>query len=98
MRFSGKRVLITGGSRGIGRATAIAFAKEGARVAINFVANKEAALKTIQAMPGAGHIAIKGNIASASVARRVMDTAVRELGGLDILVNNAGIYELHPVQ
>ena len=98
MHFSGKRILITGGSRGIGRATAIAFAKEGARVAINFARNREAARDTIQAMPGAGHIAIKGNIASPNVARRVMDTVVRELGGIDVLVNNAGIYELHPVQ
>lgn len=98
MLFSGKRVLITGGSRGIGRATAIAFAKEGARVAINFHRNREAARTAIQAMPGEGHLAIRGDIASPKVAQRVVEMAVRELGGLDVLVNNAGIYELHPIQ
>ncbi len=98
MKFSGKRILITGGSRGIGRATAIAFAREGACVAINFQANKEAAMQTIQAMEGFGHLAIKGNIANRQVAKNVVETAVRELGGIDVLINNAGIYALHAIE
>ena len=97
MDFTGKTVLITGGARGIGRAAAVAFAQRGARVAINFRNNKEAALETIEMLAGEGHLPIQANISQAGVVKQMADTVVREFGRLDILVNNAGIFEAHPI-
>ena len=62
MKFKNKVVLITGGSRGIGKATAIAFAKEGATVALNYRSNKEAALQTLAALEGTTHMEVQADI------------------------------------
>lgn len=97
MDFTGKRVLITGGSRGIGRAAAVAFARAGARVAINFHSNKEAAEETIKAMPGNGHFAVRADISKPDAVFRMVGAVAEELGGIDILVNNAGVFFPHPV-
>ena len=97
MNFQNKKVLITGGSRGIGRATAIAFAKQGAQVAINFANNREAAAETIQMLEGEGHLAIKADIGHERAAEMLVESVVKNLGGLDILVNNAGVYVSNPV-
>jgi 3-oxoacyl-[acyl-carrier protein] reductase len=97
MDFTGKKVLITGGSRGIGRATALAFAERGARVAINFHADSEAAAHTCEELPGEGHFAIKADVSKPEAARMLVETAVREFDGLDIVVNNAGIFWAHPI-
>ncbi len=97
MEFQDKTVLITGGSRGIGQATAIAFAEKGARVAINFRSNKDAALQTIEKMPGRGHLAVKADISHPDAVERMVDAVVKEFGQLDILINNAGIFEAHPL-
>lgn len=97
MDFTGRTVLITGGSRGIGRAAAIAFAEKGARVAISFRNNKKAALETMEMMEGAGHLPIQADISRPAVVQQMVDTVVREFGRLDILVNNAGIFEAHPI-
>lgn len=97
MDFQGKTVLITGGSRGIGRATAIAFAAKGARVAINFRQNKEAAYETCDLLEGEGHFAIKADIAKPSAVEGMVDRVIAEFQHLDILVNNAGIFEAHPI-
>lgn len=97
MNFKGKNVLITGGSRGIGKATAIAFAAAGARVAVNFRENNKAAAETIRALNGEGHFAIKADISHAPSVERLLDRVVKEFGRLDIVVNNAGIHEEHPV-
>ncbi|MDQ3396951.1 MAG: SDR family oxidoreductase [Deinococcota bacterium] len=94
MNFSGRRVLITGGARGIGRAVAQAFAARGAHVAISYLANHQAAQETLASLRGE-HIAIAGDIAQAEGAARVVEQAVSKLGGLDIVVNNAGIFERH---
>ena len=64
MDFTNKTVLITGGSRGIGKATAIAFAERGAQVAINFKQNSRAARETINQLEGNGHFAAKADIAN----------------------------------
>lgn len=95
--FTNKNVLITGGSRGIGRATAIAFAERGARVTINFVNSNEAATATMESLKGENHIAIKANVGNPKHVEYLVQKVVEELGSLDIVVNNAGIYAPHPV-
>lgn len=97
MDFSGKSVLITGGSRGIGRATALAFAKKGAKVAINFRSDTQAANETAEMMQGEDHICIKADISKPSAVDAMMEAVVGEFGKIDIVVNNAGIFTPHPV-
>lgn len=92
MNFQEKSVLITGGSRGIGKAIALAFAESGAQVAINFVNDNEEASKTIRQMPHSErHIAIKADIGVPSSAQQLVQSVVKEFGKLDILINNAGV-------
>ena len=97
MKFSGHNVLITGGSRGIGRATAHAFAAEGARVAINYVSNDKAAQQCIDSLPGDGHISIRKDVGNANEVKQLVDEALQAFGHLDVLVINAAIHEHHPV-
>jgi 3-oxoacyl-[acyl-carrier protein] reductase len=97
MDFSEKNVLITGGSRGIGKAAAMAFAERGARVAINFRNDSEAAGATCEALQGEGHFAIKADVASPVAARRMVEAVVNEFGRLHIVVNNAGVFRHHPL-
>ena len=101
MNFEGKRVLVTGASRGIGRAIAIAFAASGARVAVNFRSNDAFYSDTptpVPGMVGNGHILVQADVATADGSRTAVDKAVSGLNGLDIVVNNAGIYERHPAK
>jgi 3-oxoacyl-[acyl-carrier protein] reductase len=93
--FTGQGVLVTGASRGIGRAIAIRFAQHGARVAVHCHANKTAAEETCALLPGTGHIVLEADMADAEAVSRMVDDAVEGLGQLDVLVNNAGIYEAH---
>ena len=97
MDFTGKRVLITGGSRGIGKACAQAFAKRGAQVAINYRINKDAAQETLAGLAGSGHMLIQADIAQPGSVQTMFEVANREYGNLDIVVNNAGISQRHPV-
>lgn len=97
MKFDHKVVLITGGSRGIGRATAIAFAQEGASIALNYRANLEAATATLKQLEGRFHKLFQGDVGDATAVKEVVDTVVRHYGQIDILVNNAGIFEQHPI-
>jgi 3-oxoacyl-[acyl-carrier protein] reductase len=85
--LSGKRILITGGSSGIGAAVARAFAAQGAKIAIHFNAHESAARDLAREIGGA---AVGGDLSKRGVARRVVDEAAAALGGLDVLVNNAG--------
>ena len=95
MDFTGKRVLVTGGTRGIGRAVSLAFAARGARVAMSFLSNAEAARKTLGEMIGGPHTIVPADIADPLSVSRLVERAVEELGGLDILVNNAGGHREH---
>ena len=97
MDFIDKRVLITGGARGIGRAVAQAFAERGANIAIAYKSNHDAAKDMLASLEGDAHIAIAGDIAVPSFAKDLIDQTVQSLGGLDILVNNAGIFRAHPI-
>lgn len=95
--FNGKKVLITGGSRGIGKATAQAFAARGASIAINFRSDSQAASETIESLEGEGHFAIKADISRASAVEQLTEAVIGEFGRIDILINNAGIYLPHPI-
>lgn len=97
MRFDDKTVLITGASRGIGRAIAVQFAQRGAKVAVHYNRNREEADKTLAQLDGDGHFIVQADISDADAVRRMVDAVVGKMGGLDILVNNAGIYEDHAV-
>jgi NAD(P)-dependent dehydrogenase (short-subunit alcohol dehydrogenase family) len=97
MNFTGKHVLVTGGSRGIGRAIATAFAEAGARVAINYNTNYQAAADTMASLPGGPHFIVQGDIALPDSVRQMIDAAAGHFGCLDIVINNAGIFESHPL-
>jgi NAD(P)-dependent dehydrogenase (short-subunit alcohol dehydrogenase family) len=92
-RLAGRKALVTGGDSGIGRAAVIAFAREGADVAINYLPVEEPdAREVVQLVQAAGRkaVAIPGDIRDEGFCNRLVSDAARELGGLDILVNNAG--------
>ncbi|SDR51494.1 hypothetical protein SAMN05443245_6944 [Paraburkholderia fungorum] len=92
-RLAGRRALITGADSGIGRAVAIAFAREGADVALNYLPSEEAdAREVVGFVEEAGQkaIAIPGDISDEAFCRQLVDQSVKQLGGLDILVNVAG--------
>ena len=98
--LAGKRTLVTGGDSGIGRAVAVAFAKEGADVAIAYLSEQEDqdAQHTADLVKEAGHrcVTIRGDLAEEANCQRAVDQTVHELGGLDILVNNVATQQ--PVQ
>jgi len=98
MRLKGKRALITGASRGIGRGIAEVFADEGADVAVNFVSHPEKADEVVKALRAKGRkaIAVKADVARRADVEPMFDTVWKELGPLDILVNNAGIETIVP--
>lgn len=92
-RLTGRKALITGGDSGMGRAAAIAYAREGADVAINYLPAEEPDAKEVIELikkEGRKAIAIPGDIREETFCKRLVDEAVKGLGGLDILVNNAG--------
>jgi NAD(P)-dependent dehydrogenase (short-subunit alcohol dehydrogenase family) len=90
-RLAGKRAVITGGDSGIGRAVAIAFAREGADVLISYLAEDEDARETERLVKEAGRkaVLVPGDLQNPDHCRSVITKAVSELGGIDILVNNA---------
>ncbi|HYZ52938.1 MAG TPA: SDR family oxidoreductase [Streptosporangiaceae bacterium] len=94
---TGRAVLVTGASRGIGRATALAFAARGDRVAIHHRDSPALAAGVLAEMPGTGHAVVQADITDPEQARLMVDEAAKRLGGLDVLVNNAGIYTSHPI-
>jgi len=92
-RLAGRKALVTGGDSGIGRAAVIAFAREGADVAINYLPFEEAdAQEVVELIRAAGRkaIALPGDIRDEAFCKKLVADAVAGLGGLDILVNNAG--------
>ena len=91
--MSGKTAVVTGGSRGIGRAICLELARRGANVVFSYAGNTAAAAKTLEELKALGveARAIQGNVADPAAAKTLIDTAVKELGGIHILVNNAGI-------
>ncbi|GAA3170699.1 SDR family oxidoreductase [Blastococcus jejuensis] len=92
----GRAVLVTGGSRGIGRAIAHAFAERGDRVAVHWGSSADLARRVRDELPGAGHVLVQADMSDAQAVGEMVDRAAWDLGGLDVLVNNAGIFTAHP--
>ncbi|WP_298592392.1 3-oxoacyl-[acyl-carrier-protein] reductase [uncultured Mitsuokella sp.] len=93
MLLDGKAALVTGASRGIGRAVALRLAKEGAKVVVNYAGNEKAAEETKAAVEAAGSeaVCVRADVANADEVAALFDAAVKAFGTVDILVNNAGI-------
>jgi 3-oxoacyl-[acyl-carrier protein] reductase len=97
-QLDGRIALVTGGSRGIGRAAALALAKARADVAVNFrhrQGEAEAVCAEIQCV-GRRTLAVKADVSKAAEVARLVETVEKELGGIDILVNNASISRPQP--
>ena len=96
--LAGKIALVTGGSRGIGRACALALAQEGADVAVNFRERKDAAEEVCSLLERAGRRAlpVQADVSNSSEVSRMVKAVGQELGTIEILVNNAGIARRYP--
>ncbi|MDW5327377.1 SDR family oxidoreductase [Plantactinospora sp. KLBMP9567] len=90
--MTGRAVLVTGASRGIGRAVATAFAADGDRVAVHHRDSAPLAEQLVAALPGEGHVVVQADLADPDEVRVMVDDAAERLGGLDVLVNNAGVF------
>lgn len=93
MKLEGKKAIVTGGSRGIGKAIALMYAKEGADVLVNYHSNDAAAKETVGEIEKLGRrgIAVAADVADYKSAQNMVDECVKQLGGVDIVVNNAGV-------
>ena len=90
--FSNKNVLVTGSSRGIGRAIARQFAASGARVVIHYHKNREAAEQTVAELPGGPHLLVQADVSDPASVHGMVDTALNAMDRIHVLVNNAGIF------
>jgi NAD(P)-dependent dehydrogenase (short-subunit alcohol dehydrogenase family) len=95
--FDDRVVLVTGASRGIGRAISQQFAASGARVVVHYRADAAAAQETLDSLPGSEHISVRADIADPIEVERLVGNVVERLGTVDVLVNNAAVYAAHPV-
>jgi 3-oxoacyl-[acyl-carrier protein] reductase len=92
-----RAVLVTGASRGIGAAVAVAFARSGDRVAVHYGSRDDRAREVQASLPGEGHLVAGANLLDAGAVRRMVDEVAEAFGGIEVLVNNAGIFEPHPI-
>lgn len=92
MRLAGRAAVVTGSSRGVGRNIALAYAKEGADVLVNYTSSEGPAFEVVDQIKGLGRksFAVKADVAVKAEVENMMDTAKQEFGRLDIVVNNAG--------
>jgi len=98
MRLRGKVALVTGAQQGIGRGIALAFAREGADVGVNYLDDRAAAEKVVDEIRAAGRraVLVPADVARLSDTQTMVAQVLGELGGLDVLVNNAGVYPRVP--
>lgn len=92
-----RSVLVTGASRGIGRAVALSFAADGDRVAVHHRASAQLAQALLAELPGKGHVVVQADLADPVAVRHCVDQAAGHLGGLDVVVNNAGVFPPHAI-
>lgn len=92
MKLKDRIALVTGSSRGVGKAVAVGYAQEGAKVVVNYTSNEKAAIEVVEIIEkiGSQAIAVKADVAQKADAERLVQAGIDEFGGLDILVNNAG--------
>lgn len=95
MSFEGQTALVTGASRGIGRAVARLLAEEGATVGVHYGRNETAARSTADGLAGSGHVLLRADLRERDAAERLVSEAISALGQVDLLVNNAGVFEAH---
>jgi 3-oxoacyl-[acyl-carrier protein] reductase len=95
--MSGRAVLVTGASRGIGRAIAWEFAAAGDRVAVHHRDSARLAADLVASLPGDGHAVVQADLADPGEVRAMVDATAGQLGAIDILVNNAGVFTAHPI-
>lgn len=93
-----RNVLITGASRGIGAATAHAFAVAGDRVAVHYGSRREQAEAVRAELPGDGHLVVGADLADPDALRAMVEQVAGSFGGIDVLVNNAGVFVAHPIE
>lgn len=98
MNFDGKYVLITGASRGIGKATAMAFAEKGATVGLNYRANTQEAQNTLQALKSGQHQLFQYDISVNNNQKRLIEDFIDTFGRIDVMINNAGISIDHDIE
>ncbi len=93
MKLEGKKAIVTGGSRGIGKAIALMYAQEGADVLVNYHSNDAAAKETCAEIEALGRraVAVAADVANYDSAQNMVEACVEQLGGVDIVVNNAGV-------
>jgi len=97
MELRGSTAIVTGASRGIGRAVAEALCARGARLVLNYLSNDAAASETDKRLVGCDRVWVRGDVADPSTAERLVDEALRRFGRVDVLVNNAGILVSKPL-
>ncbi len=97
LKFENKKILVTGASRGIGRAIASAFAARGGTVALNFRRDEQSASDTLSSLEGKGHVLVQADISNPDGAKSAVSKSLAGLNGLDIVVNNAGIFTEHRI-
>jgi 3-oxoacyl-[acyl-carrier protein] reductase len=97
MDFTDKIVLVTGASRGIGRAVAQKFAAHGARIAIHYHRDREAAEHTRSLLPRGPHLLFQADVGQAEAVEHLVHAVVREMGQIHVVVNNAAINEWQPI-
>jgi NAD(P)-dependent dehydrogenase (short-subunit alcohol dehydrogenase family) len=98
MSSSDRVVLVTGASRGIGRAAAGLFAAAGTRVAVHYRQDADAAAETLAGLAGDGHCAIAADVSDPGAVASLVDEVTTRMGGLDVVVNNAGVGGHHIVE
>jgi len=94
--LSGRTVLLTGGSRGIGRAAVLMLAEAGASIAFSYVQRKDAADEVLRLVGNDRTIAVQADSAKPADVRRLVDATIERFGRIDILVNNAGLHSINP--
>ena len=98
MSSTAKVVLVTGASRGIGRAAARLFAAAGTRVAVHYRQDAGAAAETLESLTGDGHCSIAADVSDPQAVAALVDEVTTRMGGLDVVVNNAGVGAHHIVE